>query len=393
MMEGYRNETVLNENEFLELLNETSVLAVKRQMTNIQIATDVYQTSKNLVDKVEFWEWMNRNFNGAGGNMFSSNSAMRQYIHGGQGKADWVYKQLQGKGYEWDWMQKQRDSFRNIFKVYDAGNISNQAAIDVTEYNVITGKKTEYQMKAYISKNNPDLHNTGKDVTVITNAEKAETVRKNGYTVEPYKNRAEIIDDVDERMREIENGKATPSYSIKNVGGAMAKSGLIGCAFGVGTEAAFSYRKWKAHELTDEEYLEEILRAGCNSGTTAAISTGIMIPVSATVTAAGVTSLINVPVAFAVTAGVNQFVAPCFGRGDYRKVINEAYYFTSMERCYSSFVKSIEIASNEYNYFVNEILEQDKTYKQLRNKEKYINNQLKDLYDSIDSVKRTMEKL
>lgn len=378
-MENHR----ITENEVMEFFNDTGKLAAKRQVANIQIAADVYKTSKNLAGRVEFWDWMNRNFNGAGGNMFSSNSAMQQYISGGQGKADWVYKQLQGKGYEWDWMQKQRSNISNIFKVYDAGDVSNQAAIDVTEYNVLTGEKKEYQMKAYISKNNPKLHNTGKDVTVVTNAEKVETVRNNGYTVEPYKNRTEIIDDVDERMHEIKSGKATPSYSIKNVGGAMAKSGLIGCAFGVGTEAIMSYRKWKNHELTDDEYLDEILKAGGDSGATAAISTGIMIPISAAITTAGVTSLVSIPIAFAVTAGVNKIIAPCFGRGDYRRILHEAYYYTSMEQCYSSFMDRIEIAANEYTFFVNEMVEQDKTYKQIQKKEKYVDLQLKNLYDSI----------
>lgn len=372
-----------NEDEILECFRDTSELALKKQINNLQVIANVYENSTNLTNSIEFWDWMNRNFNGAGGNMFSSNESMKQYIAGGLGKEEWVYKQLQGKGYEWDWMQKQRSSLKNIFKVYNAGDVSNQAAIDVTEYDILTRQSTEYQMKAYISKNNPKLHNTGKDVIVVTNAEKAETVRNNGYTVEEYKNKTEIINDVDSRMKEINNGSATPKYTVKNVGGAMAKSGLIGCVFGMGTETIASYHKWKRNQLSDDEYLSEILKAGGDSGVTAAMTTGVMIPISASVTVAGVTSLINVPIAFAVSAGISKVVAPCFGRGEYKKILGNAKYYASLENFYSSFMKKIEIASEEYGTFISKITEQDTQYKQIQKKEKYVDQQLKNLFDSI----------
>ena len=372
-----------NEKEILECFRDTSELALKKQVNNLQIIANVYENSTSLTNGIEFWNWMNRNFNGVGGHMFSSNESMKQYISGGSGKADWVYKQLQGKGYEWDWIQKQRSSVKNIFKVYNAGDVSNQAAIDVTEYDILTRQNVEYQMKAYISKNNPELHNTGKDVVVVTNVEKAENVRNNGYIVEKYKNRTEIIDDVDSRMREIDNGSATPKYTAKNVGGAMVKSGLIGCIFGMGTEAIASYYKWKSNQLSDDEYLNEVLKAGGDSGVTAAMTTGVMIPVSASINVAGITSLINIPIAFAVSVGINKAVAPCFGRGEYKKILGEAYYYSSLENCYNSFMEKIEIASEEYETFINEIIKQNKIYKQIHKKEKYIDKQLKNLFESI----------
>ena len=49
------------------------------------------------------------------------------------------------------------------------------------------------------------------------------------------------------------------------------------------------------------EYLAEILKSGGDSGFTAGATAGIMIPVSATITAAGLTSFLTIPVAFVVT--------------------------------------------------------------------------------------------
>jgi len=372
-----------DEQEILDLFNDTSNLAANKQIAQLQIVTNAVKGSNTLTDKVEFWDWMNRNFNGAGGKMFSSNEAMQNYISRGAGKRDWVYKQVQGKGYEWDWMQAQRSNVRNLFKVYEAGDVSNQAAIDVIEHNWLTGHETEYQMKAYISKNNPDLHNTDKSVTVVTNAEKAKVVSDNGYPVQSYKDRNEIIQDIQERMDDIDSGKATPKYSVKNVGGAMFKAGMVGCVMGMGTEVIFSYRQWKEGKITDEEYLIEAVKAGGDSGITAAGTTGIMIPISAAITSAGVTSLLTIPIAFVVSAGVNEIVAPCFGRGKYKKILNNAHYYQSIEKLYYGYMNSIAIASKKYEDFTMQICEQEKKYQSLKVKDKIVTAKLKDLYDSI----------
>lgn len=372
-----------SETELLHMLHDTSELAAKKQIQQMQAVATSYKASTGLANKVEFWDWMNRNFNGNGGHMFASNQAMNAYVSSSSGKADWMYKQLQGKGYEWDWMQKQRSSIYNVFKVYNAGDVSNQAAIDVTEKNILTGVRKDYQMKAYISRNNPDLHNTGKDIAVVTNSEKVDIVRKNGYSAESFKNRQEIMSDVDARLKSIKNGSATPVYTFENVAGTMAQAGMVGCAFGIGTEAVFSYRRWKDHEITDDEYLDEILRSGGEAGTTAAVSTGIMIPISSSIAAAGVSSVVTIPVAFAITAGVDKIIAPVFCRGEYGKILAKAHYYQSIEQMYTGFLQSVSTASNEYENFASSYAAQDEHYQRIQNKDKLVTKALKDLYDSI----------
>ena len=251
---------------------------------------------------------------------------MLEYISQGATKEEWMSRVIQGKSYEWNWMTQQRGSAGNILNVYEAGNVPTRPGSDVTSRNLLTGETSEFQMKAYTSKGTPDLHSTSKDVTVVTNAEKAGAVQRKGYTAEPFQSKGEISRNTDGQMSRIKRGEVSTSYTFRNTAGLMAKAGLVGCAVGVTVEALASYRAWKDGRLTDDEYLAEILKAGGNAGLTAAGTAGIMLPVSAAVTAAGMSTLITIPVAFLVGGAVNRIVAPCFGLGEYRRILSQAKY-------------------------------------------------------------------
>ena len=258
-MSNIENELInFSEDEIMEMLNDTSQLVSKYNTNKLSSAAVAAQGSNALANNVEFWKWMGRNYSNSG--IFNSSSTMQQYMAQGAGKEEWLIKQLQGKGYEWDWMKKQRGNIKNIFKKYDAGDVANRAASDVTEINLLTVKAKEYQMKAYTGKSNPNLKNTSKDMTVVTNAEKVNAVSKNGYKTEGFQNNNTIEKATDNRLQQIKDGKAHTSYNFKNVAGTMAKAGLIGCAIGIGTEAVSSYKLWKEKIISDEEYLKEILK-------------------------------------------------------------------------------------------------------------------------------------
>lgn len=372
-----------NKDEWLEVISNTAKLLANRQARVLETAVSSNAISDNLASNVEFWSWMNRNYSSAGGGMFASNQAMNDYIKSGSGKAMCMEKQLQGKGYEYDWVQKQRHNPLNIFKKYDLGDVSNQPAIDAVEKNLLTGKESTYQMKAYTSKSNSHLQNTGKDVTVITNAEKVDVVRDNGYTVESFKDNNEIKNDILQRQKSIESGSAAPSYTVSNVAGTMAKAGLAGCAIGIGVEAVLSYKKMKNGEISEDEYITEILKSGGETGVTSGVTAGIMIPVNAAITAAGVTSVVGIPIAIAISAGVDKIVAPCFGRGEYKKILGEATYYQSLESMYVPFMQTLEYAAAEYKSFADKVVEQDGVYNKIREKDRAVNKALKDLYDSI----------
>ena len=151
----------------------------------------------------------------------------------------------------------------------------------------------------------------------------------------------------------------------------------------MGTEAVFSYKAWKNGQITDEEYLKEVLKAGGDAGVTAGITSGIMVPVSAVITVAGVSSIVTIPVAIAVGGIVNKVVAPCFGRGEYRKILSQVKYYQNLENVYDDLVISMESASNQYYNFIENMKNQYKINKLMKQKSLEMDMELKNLYDKI----------
>ncbi len=382
MKEAKNGLAEISENEIMYMFDDTSNLIVNYNANMLSDAAIVANQSNILANEVEFWKWMGRNYNNSG--IFNSAKTMQNYISEGAGKADWMVKQVQGKGYEWDWMTSKRGNVQSFFKTYDAGDVANRAASDVTEKSILTGKTTEYQMKAYASKTNPKLKNTPKDMNVVTNAEKTGVVKENGYNnVEKFQDSQIIKNKTNERMENVKNGKVQTSYNFKNIAGTMGKAGLIGCVAGMGIEAVQSYKLWKSGIITDSKYLEEILKAGGDTGITAGLSAGIMIPVTAAITAMGVTSLLTIPVAFVINSAVNKFVALCFGRGKYKEILSEARYYQNIENVYDGLIESMQRAGEQYYDFVYGIAQQNEIHNEMKTHSMAMNKELYNLYNTI----------
>lgn len=372
----------MSEDAIMQMMDDTSRLVAKHNVEQLSASAIAAQSSNALTNNVEFWKWMSRNYQPSG--IFDSASSMQEYIRQGAGKEQWFAKQLQGKGYEWDWMATQRGNAKNILNTYDAGDVVNRAASDVTQKNLLSGKSKEFQMKAYTSKTNPNLKNTPKDMTVVTNSEKVGVVKNNGYQeVEEFQDAKLIQKKTNDRLEQVKQGKASPTYNFKNVAGTMAKAGLIGCAIGIGTEAIGSYHAWKSGQITDKEYLLEVLKAGGDAGITAGVTSGVMIPVSAAIAAAGASTLLTIPVAFVIGGAVNAIVAPCFGRGKYKQILTEAKYYQNLEDIYRDLTNSMEHASEQYYSFVMQMQKQSQNHCLMQEKSMEINSELKELYDSI----------
>lgn len=369
----------ITESDVFQMFNDTSNLIAEHNTNQLSSAAVSAQNSSVLTNNVEFWNWMGRNLR-----PFSSNTAIQDYIERGVTKEEWVAKQLQGKGYEWDWMTAQRNNPLKIFNNYDAGDVSNRAASDVTERNILTGKTKEYQHKAYIRKSNPKLKNTPKDMTVVTNAEKTSVVSKNGYkNVEQFQDASKIKKATEQRLEQAKSGKAYTNYNFQNVAGTIAKAGLIGCAIGVGVETIASYKSWKSGQLTDEENLKEILKAGGDAGITSGLSAGIMIPVSAVVTTAGFSNILTIPVAFAVSVLVNKIISPCFERGDYIKYLSKAKYYQNIDMVYRDLADSMQNTADQYYNFLCFVNQQNAIHNELRKYSNTLDDNLNDLYESI----------
>lgn len=371
-------QLLFTDRDVLQMIDDTSKLLSKKNSSKISNAVVAAKSSNALTDGVEFWKWMDRNYQKSG--IFSSSELMKNHFSQKVG----MNSTIQGKGYEWDWMTAQRNNPLNLFKTYNAGDVANRAASDVTEKNLITGKTLEYQLKTNISKQTPDLHNTPKDMIVVTHSEKVSAVKADGYdNVQVFQDTETIVKAKNKRLQQLKEGSATSSYNVKNVAGMMTKAGLIGCAIGIGTESIASYQSWKAGYITDDEYINEILKAGGDSGVTAGATAGIMVPVSAAITAAGASAVITIPIAFVVSSTINKVVSPCFGRGDYKKYLQKAKYYQQLDLCYNDFIASIETSAQSFSDYIDEISVQNQQYDALKKIDKAIDAKLKKLYDEI----------
>lgn len=365
------------EQEYLDMISDTTKLVAQEKASCLGDAAVAFQSSGNLANDVEFWRWMGANYP----RDLSNTQLIQQAANT---KTQWLNTQLQGKGYEWDFMASQRSKPSNLLSVFEAGDCPTQPGIDVTETDILTGSvKATYQNKAYLSTNNPNLHNTPKDAIVVTNQEKVQYAQKQGYQTESYMDADKIQTIRDDRFKRAADGKVSTTYNLQNIAAASVKAGTIGAVIGMTTETVASYRAWKSGAISDEQYLQEVLKAGGDAGITGAVTTAAMIPVQATIAAAGASSLIAIPVAIVFGAAINTVVAPCFGRGKYRQILNEAKYYQAIEDVYDDFILAVEHSASQYTAYVSHMQLQMQRHEQMKHFSKKMDKSLKDLYDSI----------
>lgn len=365
------------EQEYLDIINDTTKLVAQEKASHLGNVAAAFQNSSRLANDVEFWRWMGANYP----KDLSNTQLIQQTANT---KARWLNTQLQGKGYEWDFMALQRSKPSNLLSVFEAGDCPTQPGIDVTQTDILNKSvKATYQNKAYLSTNNPNLHNTPKDAIVVTNQEKVKYAQKQGYQTEGYMNADEIQTIRDGRFKRAADGKVSTTYNLQNVATASTKAGVIGAVIGMTTETVISYHAWKSGELSDEQYLKEVLKAGGDAGVTGAATTAAMIPVQAVITATGASSLIAIPITIVFGAAINTVVAPCFGRGKYRQILHEAKYYQAIEDMYDDFISAVENSANQYTAYVNQMQLQAQRHEQMKDFSKKMDKSLNNLYDLI----------
>lgn len=367
----------MSQEEIISMIQDTGELVAAEKVTSLGNAVNAFTNSTQLVNEVEFWKWMGRNYS----KDFTNSNFIQ---HAAELKPRWINTQLQGKGYEWDYMATQRMNPKKILSVFEAGDCPTQPGIDIIETGLLDGKvKATYQNKAYLSNNNPNLYTTPKDTIVVTNQEKIAYAKEQGYTSELYMNAEEVAKARDSRFDQAIQGSANVNYTLKNVAATSLKAGAFAAVIGMSIEMLVSYKSWKTGEISNEQYLKEVLKAGGDSGVTAGATTVVMIPIQAAITTAGASTLIAIPIVFALSTALNRIVAPCFGRGKYREILGEAKYYQSLGLFYEDFVNVVEQSSIQFVNYINIVQEQQKKYKTMKVISKQLDEKLEDLYDSI----------
>ena len=366
----------ITQNEIINCISDTAELIKDKQADNIAVSFGAVHSAKELTDNVEFWKWIGENYH-----CLDSAADIQQVA---ERAPQWLKTSvIQGKGYEWDWMVHQRSCLENVFSRFDAGTDPCQIGIDITQSDLLTNKVTRlFQNKAYTSGNSPKLTTTSKDVVVVTNAENVAKVQSEGYEVAPFQNNKQIAKARDSRFDQAVNGRAAGTYTLGGVGLTMVKSGAFGALIGITSETIASYKRWKNGQLSTEGYLTEIAKSGGQSGLLGAATSGIMIPITAAITAAGCSSLIGIPIAIVLSTAIDKIIAPAFGRGDYAKILKEARYYQNCTHLYDSLALELDRSADEIDAFVYRIAEQDQFFDNM----KEVNIQLNEQHRKYDEM-------
>ena len=117
------------------------------------------------------------------------------------------------------------------------------------------------------------------------------------------------------------------------------------------------------------------MKSGASTGITGTATAGIMIPVSAAVTATGIAQPWLIPVSFVISAALDKIVSPCFGRGNYQKQLGQAKYYQNLSDMQIPLIEAIEESAGQLECFINTINSQRQQFAE----KTYVNSQLNKL--------------
>lgn len=374
----------ITENDILDFINDTSNIAANERITDISNGYSAYKGSIDYVKDVEFWKWMNKNYNKSG--IFDGSKAIQDYILTSSGKANWMELQLQGKGYEWDFMMQQQGNIKNLLSRFDAGIDPTQAGIDITKTNLLNGKETTYQLKSYLIETklgSKALKNTPKDAIVITQSENIASATNAGYTSKPYQNKDISKKITKDRFNNASKGLAKNSYSVKGVTTAMGRSALIGAAFAITVEGVAQHKRYKLGEISKREFVNELAKSGGNAATTAGITSGIMLGIEASIVTGGLAIPIAIPISIAIGAGVDYIVGPLFKKGNYEKQLKQMKFYEDIGQGYIEFIDECNKSFEHFEGYIKRIIKEEIRYRKIKEDEARVNLKLIDAFNRI----------
>ena len=146
----------------------------------------------------------------------------------------------------------------------------------------------------------------------------------------------------------------------------MAKGAVIGAVLTVGIEAVTRYKDYKEGRISGKDYLKELTKAGGDGAVTGGATAGLMIPVTAVLSAAGLAGApVTIPVSIVLGAAINKIVAPAFGRGEYREILGEAKYYQDLMQMNDDLVSALQTSADQFGSFVEEYTRQLQVHEQL----------------------------
>lgn len=317
------SEKLTDSKETKEFLESLAILGV---------GTKIFRDGVEYTDRVGFWQWIKNNHPGMD---LDSAKAIKEV-------AGNLEKTIQGKPYEWDWVNHYRDNPLNVGKVVNLSE-DKTAPIDAVIKNLFTGQEVSVQLKApttassisnalaEIKEKPADLH--------IGPKEMVDKAKEMGfpYELREFQNGENIKQSLNERIEEAKSGEAVPGLDLNGVMSQIGEGALIGAVVYAGVSALSHFRAYKRGEISGKEYAKLV---GKNSVKGTIMGGGlafINIPVQLSATAIGVGMPVTIPVMIVCAYGLRKIIEPIFKEGRYAEIVKNMSYSTDTARAWAHF--------------------------------------------------------
>lgn len=176
-----------------------------------------------------------------------------------------------------------------------------------------------------------------------------------------------------ELQKQMQNGTFKRYQTINLIKGTaiqMGKGALIGAAINVTTEIISQYNDFKQGHISGTEYLKEVGKALGEGAVTGGATAGIIVPVTFGIKAVGGVALatnpiITVPVMFVLGKAINNIVAPAFGRGEYKKILQEAKYYQHLMNMNNNLIEALSLTARQFEAVMLEYQDQMQIFHQI----------------------------
>lgn len=176
-----------------------------------------------------------------------------------------------------------------------------------------------------------------------------------------------------ELQKQMQNGTFKRYQTINLIKGTaiqMGKGALIGAAINVTTEIISQYNEFKQGHISGTEYLKEVGKALGEGTVTGGATAGIIVPVTFGIKAVGGVALatnpiITVPVMFVLGKAINNIVAPAFGRGEYKKILQEAKYYQNLMNMNNNLIEALSLTARQFEAVMLEYQDQMQIFHQI----------------------------
>ncbi len=347
----------------------------------------IFNQGYKYVDNVEYWKWMKNSYP----KVFNEGLSNWLNRHPTYGE-----KLIQGKGAEWDFIRmfnnnSQNQGFHIPFDKWKTAKLSKNVTGKADAYirHLASGSETPVQVKTATTDNSINsvlrtLEDKYPGHKIVANEKLAIEARKAGIA-----NPIDHISDkqlakaTQERVSMAKSGTVSAGYTIPGVLKEVGYGVVIGAVVQATVSTFTNYKRWKNGEITGDEFWKEVLKDSAYGATSGGAIAGINVVIQSIAIPAGIGAPITIPVLILVGYGLDKLIAPAFGKGAYKEILQDISLCTDVQESYINFVVNSYGCQRYFADWLREMQDSHKIYKQLEDANKACNDEMKNICEKL----------